>query len=135
MPNRPVKIPHHKTTSSLDFSSPTRRERTDIVMKADKAKPELLLNAQLTATLEDFEKQIRVDISNHVSGDGSTNPLISRIDAYRVLQHLVNQQVLVVLEEAKSHSATAGVIQPNGIRLDVDWIPLTVLDQIAERYK
>ena len=44
--------------------------------------------AKIDVALDDFEKQIRIDISNHISGDGSRNAAFSHIDARKALYKL-----------------------------------------------
>lgn len=51
------------------------------------------LRKELDKVLDEFEKQLRIDISNHISGDKSRNCAITHIDCRKILTSLLNTEL------------------------------------------
>lgn len=47
------------------------------------------LREQIDKALDEFEKQIRADITNHITGDKSRNPAFSHIDARKDIEGII----------------------------------------------
>lgn len=80
------------------------------------------LKQLLDYALDEFEKQIRLDISNHISGDKSRNPAFSHIDARTHLEVIIkshtNSEVLQVLD--RLNKSGRGIFGIKGEALVID---------------